>query len=283
MTDADLRNVQKLRKDIFLTAYSYPQGASHLASSFSIVEILYTLYMKGIMRYRPQEPWWPLRDRLILSKGHAGLALYSALCMAGFFDETVLMQYCKPGSKLGSEPKMHDLPGVEATTGSLGHGLSFGCGVALAAKMDGLDAKTFVIIGDGESEEGTIWEAALSAVRHGLDNLTAILDQNRLQKMGTVKDIIGVDDWQDRWRSFGWHVMVANGHDVDALRRAFIAPSPPGMPKMVVANTVKGKGVSIMENNPDWHYKMPLKREMQRVLQDLEIDEMELAKCREPI
>ena len=280
MRAEDIQNTKKIRKSIFLTAYSYSKGASHLASSFSIVEILYTLYMKNVLRYRAGEPLWPGRDFFILSKGHAGLALYSTLCMAGFFEEAELMRYCKPGSKIGSEPKLHDLPGIEATTGSLGHGLSFGCGIALAKKMAGADANVYVLIGDGESQEGSIWEAAMSAARHKLDNLTVILDQNRLQKMDTIENIMGIKDWASIWRSFGWQVTTVDGHDTEALHAAFTAP-PNGSPRLVVAETVKGKGVSLMEHNVDWHYKMPLKRELKQVLQELEIDEMELEKCRE--
>jgi transketolase len=279
----DALNIQRLRKNIFLTAYSYPDGPSHLASSFSTAEILYVLYMKGILRHNPARPRWERRDRMILSKGHAGLALYNILCMAGYFGEELLYTYCKQGAKMGGEPSMYALPGIEASTGSLGHGFSFGAGVALAQKIDQTNTRVYVILGDGECQEGTVWEAVMSAAFYRLDNLTVLLDCNRLQKMGTVKEVMGIDSWAGRWQAFGWHVDTVDGHDVQALTACLKKEVLPGAPRLVIAKTVKGKGVSVMENNADWHYRMPGKRELKLVMEELGITGMELEKCRERI
>lgn len=281
MIPQDEQNLKKLRKQMFLTAYSYTGQPAHLASALSVAEILYTLYMKGVLRHDAQDPQWPGRDRFILSKGHAGLALYATLCMAGYFDEEELYTFCRPGTRLGGEPRLHELPGVEATTGSLGHGLPFGVGVALAQKMDGDGGKTYVVIGDGESQEGSIWEAAMAAPKHGLSNLTVILDYNGLQKMATVNEIMGVESWDAQWRAFGWQVLQADGHDVEDLLRCFAAPAEENKPRMVIARTVKGKGVDMIEHSPDWHYRMPAKRELAAVLENLGITEAELTQCKE--
>ncbi|MDR1288733.1 MAG: transketolase [Treponema sp.] len=281
MTCEDLQNIRELRKNIFLAAYSSGGGHAHLASSFSIVEILYVLYMKGILKYRSGEPLWKDRDILVISKGHASLAAYAVLAMAGFFDREELFTFCCGKTRLGGEPSMLLVPGVESSSaGSLGHGLSFGAGAALANKMDKSGSKVYVIIGDGECEEGTIWEAAMSAARHRLDNLTVILDNNRIQKMGFVMDTMSIDSWESRWRAFGWHIIRAGGHDTDSLAGAFGDPGEEGKPRLVIADTVKGKGVSIMENNPDWHFKMPNKKELKTVIQELGITGEELLNCR---
>jgi transketolase len=270
----------ELRKEIFLTGYS--ASIAHLASAYSLVEMLYALYMKGVMRYDPKNPEWPERDRLILSKGHGSLALYAILNMVGFFDQSTLRSFAKPGSILGGEPCTPHIPGVEASTGSLGHGLSIGVGMALALKIDGSASKTYVILGDGECEEGSVWEAVMSAAAFGLENLVVLLDNNRIQKMGPVEAIMGIRDWRARWEAFGWSVDEVDGHDVDALCRALTAPAVQGRPRVVIANTVKGKGVSIMENQPSWHWKLPNRRELKTIVQELKITEEELAQCRKP-
>jgi transketolase len=281
MTNEDLQNTRELRKNIFLAAYSSGGQSAHLASAFSIVEIVYVLYMKGILKYRSGEPRWDGRDILVVSKGHASLASYAVLSMAGFFDKRELFTFCGGETRLGGEPSMYLVPGIEASSaGSLGHGLSFGAGIAMANKMDNNNSKVYVIVGDGECQEGTIWEAAMSAVRYGLDNLTVILDNNRIQKMGTVMDTMAVDSWENRWRAFGWHITRTGGHDTDSLLGAFKDPGEKGKPRLIIAGTVKGKGVSIMENNPDWHFKMPNKRELKTVIQELGITEEELLNCR---
>lgn len=279
MDNKDLMKCKELRKRIFLTAYG--GGMAHLASSFSCLEILYTLYLKGIMKYDAGNPDLPDRDRLVLSKGHAGLALYSVMCEAGFLEEKELETFLKPGTHIGGEPCMRDLKGVEASTGSLGHGLSVGAGMAMAQKMDGLKARTYVILGDGECEEGTVWEGALSAAAFGLDNLVAVLDCNRIQKMCTVEETIKLANWKEKWESFGWEVQEVNGHDTDELQKCFQQENGTGKPLFVIAHTVKGKGVSVMEDNPVWHFKLPNRKEMKYFMQELEITEEELERGRQ--
>ncbi len=274
MNQKDTEALAKLRKRIFLTAYS--GGAGHLASCFSALEIIYTLYRKGILNVDPANPDKPDRDRFILSKGHGGLALYSTLCDAGFLSEERLKTYLRPGCTIGGEPNMRDLKGIEASTGSLGHGLSVGVGMALAQKMDQNGARTFVMIGDGESQEGTIWEAAMSAAALGLDNLIAILDRNKLQKTNRVEETLGDANWADKWRSFGWNVLDVDGHDVDALTQVFSHLPRNGKPVMVIAHTIKGKGVSLMEDNPLWHFRLPKRKEMKVFMEELGITEEEL-------
>lgn len=274
MQDHDKKACAELRKQIFLTGYS--GGMAHLASCFSAVEIIYTLYLKGIMRYDPKDPDMPDRDRFVLSKGHAGLALYSVLCKAGYLSEEELNTYLKPYCHIGGEPNMRDLKGIEASTGSLGHGLSAAIGMAMAQKMDKNGAKTYVMIGDGESQEGTIWEAAMSAAAFSLNNLVAILDCNRLQKTNQVEETLGYVHWVEKWNAFGWNVIEADGHNIDELEKAFKNIPDNGKPTIVICHTIKGKGVSIMENNPIWHFKLPNKKELKFFMAELNISENEL-------
>lgn len=270
----DERSCADIRKRIFMTGYA--GGMAHLASCFSSVEILYTLYRKGILRVDPKDTERKDRDRFVLSKGHAGLALYTVLSEAGFFDESELDTYLKPKSKLGGEPRRGELCGVEATTGALGHGLSFAVGLALAQKLDANGAKTYVLIGDGESEEGSIWEAATTAAAFGLSNLIVILDHNRLQKAATVEDTIGKARWKEKWQSFGWTVTETDGHDIAAIEECLKATPKEG-PLLVIAHTVKGKGVSVMENNPAWHFRIPGKKDTRVFMKELGIEEGEMS------
>lgn len=271
----DIEKCREIRKKIFCTAYR--GGIAHLASAFSCVEILYTLYLKGIMKYDIFDLNFPERDRFILSKGHGGLALYVVMAEAGLMPEEDLMTFLQPGTHIGGEPCMRGMKGIEASTGSLGHGLSMAVGMAMANKMDGRDSKTYVLLGDGECEEGVIWEAATSAVTFRLDNLVAILDCNSIQKLKTVEDTIGYVDWNKRWRSFGWEVIEVDGHDIEALHHVLSAENQTGKPRLVIAKTIKGKGVSIMENDPKWHYRMPKKKELKIFLKELCIKEGEFA------
>lgn len=264
------KEVFELRRQIFINGYL--GGNAHLASSFSCIEILYTLFLDGVLRLNPNNPDWNERDRFILSKGHAGLALYSVMWKAGYLTEADFYSYLTINGKIGGEPAMRDIKGIEASTGSLGHGLSIGVGMALAQKMDHLDAKTYVLIGDGECEEGSIWEAAMSAAALKLDNLIAILDCNELQKMDSINHIIGLNNWNEKWKSFGWNVIETDGHDLEQLKEAFWVQKK-GMPTLVIAHTIKGKGVSIMENNPNWHFKLPNKKEKNIFMKELEISE----------
>lgn len=270
--------LKAIRKKIFLTAYS--ASIAHIASAFSIVEILYTLYTKRILKYDAQNPNWEGRDYFILSKGHGSLALYTILSQSGFFSEEVLKTFSKPGSCLGGEPCVPDIPGVEATTGSLGHGLSIGVGMALAQKMDKKENKTYVLLGDGECEEGCIWEAAMSAAHYQLDNLIAILDCNQLQKMGPVKEIMGIQSWKKIFEALNWEVREVDGHSVKKLEQALKLPNITKKPLMVIANTIKGKGVSIVENNPKWHWKLPNKKECKVFMQELNITKEEIELCK---
>lgn len=271
----DLEKCKEIRKKIFLTAYR--GGIAHLASAFSCVEILYTLYLKGIMKYNIYNLNFPERDRFILSKGHGGLALYVVMVEAGLMPEEELMTFLQPGTHIGGEPCMRDMKGIEASTGSLGHGLSMAVGMAMANKMDERQSKTYVLLGDGECEEGVIWEAATSAVTFQLDNLVAILDCNSIQKLKTVEDTIGYVDWNKRWQAFGWEVVETDGHDTEALYQVLSVENQIGKPRLVIAKTTKGKGVSIMENDPKWHYRMPKKKELKVFAEELGIMEGEFA------
>lgn len=266
--------MRELRKDIFLTGFK--GGMAHIASCYSCLEILYTLYIRGILRYDRKDAKWKDRDRFILSKGHAGLALYGIMVKAGLMDEDEYHSYLKPGSHIGGEPCMRDSKWVEATTGSLGHGLSMAVGMAMALKADQSPARVYVLLGDGECEEGTVWEAAISAAAFRLDNLTVILDCNKLQKMDLVENTIGTVNWKDKWASFGWEVDEADGHDVGALEETIKNWKQAGMPRLIIAHTVKGKGVSIMEDNPNWHFKLPGRRELKVFKEELGISDPEL-------
>ncbi len=273
MDSRDYTRLEKLRKQIFITAYS--GGMGHLASCFSAIDIIYTLYMK-VMKHDPANPDMPDRDRFVLSKGHAGLALYATLCEARYMTERELHTYLKPNCHIGGEPNMRDLKGIEASTGSLGHGLPMAVGMAMAQKIDKNGAKTYVMIGDGESQEGTIWEAAMSASSFGLDNLIGILDCNKVQKTNHVEETLAYVHWDEKWKAFGWNVVEVDGHDVEALKNTFDSIEGNGKPTMVIAHTIKGKGVSIMENNPIWHFKIPNKKEKKIFMEELHISEEEM-------
>lgn len=230
-------------------------GRGHVGSSLSLVEILRVLY-DDILRIDPKRADDPKRDRCILSKGHGCLTLYAVLADKGFFPLDELKQQCRPGAKLGGHPERGHVPGIEASTGSLGHGLSIGIGMALAARMQRRASRVFVIMGDGELDEGSVWEAALGAAKHGLDNLVAIVDYNKIQSAGFVKDILNLEPLADKWRAFGFAVREVDGHDVNALKATFqAAPFEPGKPNLVICHTVKGKGFDFAEDNPTWHHK----------------------------
>lgn len=226
----------------------------HVGASLSLVEILRVLY-DDILSVRPAEPRWPDRDRCILSKGHGCLTLYALLAERGFFDPAELLRQCSPGALLGGHPDTR-VPGVEAATGALGHGLAIGVGLALAARMQRRPSRTFVIMGDGEIDEGSVWEAALSASKHGLSSLTAIVDYNKLQSYGEVADVLPLEPLTDKWRAFGFAVREVDGHDVAALRAALTAlPFAPDRPSLLVAHTIKGRGIAVAEGNAAWHHK----------------------------
>ena len=265
-----------MRKLIFKTAYSGHTG--HIASAMSVVEILTSLYFGDILQYNPKNPLWIERDKLIMSKGHASLALYSTLAMAGYFPIEELKTFCHPFSKFGGEPKNGDIPGIEATTGSLGHGLSFAVGIALASKLDSIQNRIYVILGDGECQEGSVWEAAMSAAHYKLDNLTVILDYNKLQAMGEIEDILSLNPINKKWEYFGWEVLEIDGHNLKEIQEVLSMDRQRDIkkPRIIIAHTIKGKGISFMENVPIWHYRMPNEEELQIVLNDLELSKEEL-------
>jgi len=274
MSKTDEEIIKRIRKKIFITGYKGKMA--HLASCYSCLEMLYVFYLKGVLRYDKDNPKWKERDRFILSKGHAGLALYAVLEEAGLITEQMFSSYLMDGALIGGEPCMRDCDWIEATTGSLGHGLSMGLGMAMAMKSDNTDAKVYVMLGDGECEEGTVWETAMMASAMKLDNLIAIIDCNKIQKMDFVDNTIGNPDWRAKWESFGWLVESVNGHDVDGFKKVVEGIGSAGKPTVIIASTTKGKGVSLMEDNPQWHFRLPSKKELKVFMDELEIKDAEL-------
>lgn len=266
---------RKFRKDVLKMAFK--AGGAHIAPAYSIIELLTVLYFGNIMRYHPQDPLWPKRDRLILSKGHACTVLYAILAECGFFEKELLDTYCQEGSKLGGHPNMLHVPGVEASTGSLGHGLAYGLGQALAAKMDNKDYRVFVLMGDGECQEGSVWEAALVAAQQKLGRLVAIVDYNRLQGIDFLQNISDMEPFIDKWKSFGWETCEVDGHCIDNIQAVLSKErNADAQPLLVLAHTVKGKGISYMENVPIWHYRLPNDEEMKIACEQLQIFREEL-------
>jgi transketolase len=245
-------------------------GASHIASALSISDIVAVLY-GAVLNISPMQPNWVGRDRFILSKGHACVAVYSALATRGFIELIDLETYGKDYSLLMNHIS-HKVPGVEFSTGSLGHGLSFGVGKALAAKKTGAPWRTFVLMSDGELGEGSNWEAFLFSAHHSLDNLIAIIDYNKLQSLTTVEETLNIEPLRSKLESFGWEVREADGHNHEELQQILSnAPWVKGKPSVVVAHTTKGKGVSFMENSVDWHYKSPNNALLEQALLEIGI------------
>ncbi len=244
-------------------------GSGHPGGSLSAVEVLVALYFR-VMRHRPQEPRWPERDRFILSKGHAAPALYAVLAEAGYFPGKELLTLRQLGSRLQGHPDMTKTPGVEMSAGSVGMGLSFAIGTALAARLDGKPYRTYVLLGDGECDEGQVWEAAMFAAHHKVDNLTAIVDRNEIQLTTWTRQVMGLEPLADKWRAFGWQVMEIDGHDLSAVLAALReAQGVKGKPTVIISHTVKGKGVSFMENNPAFHGKAPSPQQVEQALKEL--------------
>lgn len=230
-------------------------GRGHVGSAFSLVEMLRVLY-DDVLRFDPKQPRWAERDRCVLSKGHGCLALYALLADKGFFPEAELWKFCKADGILGGHPEYGKVPGVEASTGSLGHGLSFGVGFALHAKMTRAAHRVFVVGSDGESNEGSVWEAALSAAKHRLNNLTVLIDYNKQQSYGTTYEVLDLEPFADKWRAFGFAVEEVDGHDVAHLRAALRrVPFQADRPSALICHTIKGKGIPFVENNLNWHHK----------------------------
>jgi transketolase len=262
MPDIDLTQARARRIREHALRMCHLANASHIGTGLSMADILAVLYA-GVARVDPSNPRAPGRDRVILSKGHGAAAFYASLAEAGFFEVARLDTFCQDGSALAGHVS-HHVPGVDFSTGSLGHGLSLGCGVALGFKRDGKPGRAFVILSDGECDEGSIWEAALFAPHHGLDNLVAIVDYNKIQSFGTVKEVLDLEPFADKWAAFGWDVHEIDGHDHRALAASFASiPRVSGRPSVVIAHTVKGKGVSFMENDLLWHYRAPSKDQLE--------------------
>ncbi len=256
-----------LRRDIFTMAHRAKSG--HLGSAFSIVDILAVLYFHRL-KIDPAHPRDPDRDRLILSKGHGCSALYVALAHRGFFPTELLTTYLQDGGTLAGHPSSRMVPGVEASTGSLGHGLGIGVGMALAAKRDAKHHRTFVVLSDGECDEGSVWEAILAASHWKLSLLTCIVDYNKIQSFGRVSDVLELEPFAEKWRAFGWHVQETDGHDHAAMLGAVAAADKETeRPSVIIAHTVKGKGVSFMENTVDWHYLSPTDAQKTQALQEI--------------
>ncbi len=258
----------KLRKHIIEMLYLAKSG--HPGGSLSAVEAIVALYFHH-MRHNPKDPHDPNRDRFVLSKGHAAPALYAALAECGYFDVEELKHLRQINCMLQGHPVCTHIPGVEASTGSLGHGLSFAVGIALAGKLDKKDYRVYVMVGDGETNEGQIWEAATSATHYKLDNLTALIDRNFLQIDGRTEDVLRLESVRDRWSSFGWHVIEVDGHDIEEIIDALLTASETeNQPTMIILNTVKGKGVSFMENNIDFHGVPPNEMEYKLAMKELD-------------
>ena len=231
-------------------------GRGHVGSAMSLVEILRVLY-DDILNIRPKQPKWIDRDRCILSKGHGCLALYAILADKGFFPIKTLDTFCKKDSILGGHPEHGKVPGVEASTGSLGHGLGFGMGMCLALKINKSKSRVFVILGDGEINEGSIWEGAMTAAKHSLKNLTVIIDCNGLQSYGSTEDVLNMSPLAEKWRAFGFNTTTIDGHDIQSLQNTF-STSHNDRPQAIICNTIKGKGIPAAEHNPHWHHKSKL-------------------------
>jgi len=244
-------------------------GSGHPGGSLSAADIVTALYFK-VMRHDPKKSQWPDRDRFVLSKGHAAPILYAALAESGYFPLEELSTLRKLDSRLQGHTDRTLTPGVEMSAGSLGQGLSYGIGIALAGRLDKRDYQVYVLLGDGECDEGQVWEAAMFAPHHGVDNLTAIVDHNDLQLSGRVCDIMGLEPLVDKWRAFNWHVLEINGHDMGEILKALKkAREIKGKPTVIIAHTVKGKGVSFMEGNVDFHGKAPTAQEAEIALKEL--------------
>jgi transketolase len=246
--------------------------ASHLGSCLSMADILAALYWR-VLQIRPEQPEWNQRDRFILSKGHGAAILYATLAERGFFPLPELSSYCEAGARLTGHVTS-GVPGVELSSGSLGHGLPVGCGLALAAKREGSSSRTFVLVSDGELDEGSNWEAILFAPQHLLDNLTLIVDYNKIQSFGRVEEILELEPLADKFKAFRWAVREVDGHNLDEIVDTFASlPLERNRPSVIIAHTVKGKGISFMEDNLAWHYKSPSDEQVLMAMKELGVAE----------
>lgn len=248
-------------------------GIGHTGGDLSAADILATLYLGGVLRVRPDEPSWPGRDRFIMSKGHCSGIFYSALAACGFFPVDTLKTHMDPMSTLNGHPDRNKVAGVEANTGPLGHGLPIAVGAALASRMRHMPWRVYVLTGDGELQEGSNWEAAMTAQHYELDNLVVIVDRNRIQQGDFTESTIRMDPMADKWRAFGFHTVEIDGHNYETLFAAFAeAASTKGRPTCIVANTVKGKGVSFAENDPAWHHGVPTNEQLRSAAAELGVE-----------
>lgn len=257
----------EIRKNVVTMAYK--ANSSHVASALSMIDILVVLYFK-VLNIDFQNLDDRNRDRFILSKGHASSGLYATLSKKGFFNKSLLQTYCVNGSLLSGHPKKGTLPGIEASTGSLGHGMSLGCGIALSNKNDCINAKAIVLMGDGECNEGSVWETAMFASSRKLNNFIVIIDNNKFQGLGKVSTVTGLYPLSEKWKAFNWNVICINGHNYDeiyeALKNAYVSNNKP---TVIIADTIKGKGVSFMENKLEWHYKSPNEEQYKKAMREL--------------
>jgi transketolase len=268
----DLREIARsLRLDIL--DMTTKAGSGHPSSSFSSVEILTALYFGGVVRYRSDDPLWPSRDRLILSKGHAAPLLYAVLARAGYFERETLWTLRQVGSPVEGHPVQGRLPGIETTSGSLGKGLSVGVGHVLGGRLNGLDYRVYVLLGDGECEEGQIWEAAMAAAHFKADNLIAMVDYNKYQETGPISREMALEPLADKWRAFGWHVTEVDGHDIAALLQVLrAAREAKGKPSVIIAHTVKGKGVSFVESDYTFHGRALTPEQAEKAREEISCD-----------
>jgi len=254
----DSRSIE-LRREVIRILERSKRG--HIGSTFSLIEVTRVLF-DDILRFDPSRPRWEERDRLVFSKGHGCIALYVMLADKGFFPREELYRFCGFNGILGGHPEYGKTPGVEASTGALGHGLSIAVGMALAARIDNRQHRVFAVLGDGECDEGSVWEAAMSAGKHRLSRLTALVDYNKMQSYGPTSEVQDLEPFADKWRSFGFAVREVDGHDVAALKQVLSClPFDGNKPGVLICHTVKGRGVPSIENNPEWHHKSRLKDE----------------------
>lgn len=264
---------QKIRQLILKTACF--GGGGHIAPALSMADIMAVLYFDGVLKYDAHNPKWDKRDIFVLSKGHACLALYASLALAGFFPQADLRSFLHSGSRLGGHPDMHLVPGVEASTGALGHGLLFAEGIAIANKLDNHPGHVYALLGDGECEEGSVWEGFMAAAYHRLDNLTVIIDHNKFQAMDTLVSILGLEKLGKKLDCMGFAVAEINGHDCRAIKEALLRREK-GRPMAIVAHTIKGKGISYMEGKPLWHCRMPNAEELATAMAELGLTREEM-------
>ena len=272
MATSDVKELERIARRLRLDVVEMTSaaGSGHPGGSLSSADLMAVLYFGGTMNHDPSNPSWEGRDRFVLSKGHVAPVLYAALAESGYFPREELLTLRKLGSRLQGHPVRGKVPGVEMSTGSLGQGLSMACGIALAGKMDGKDYRTFCLLGDGELQEGQNWEAAMFASQYGLSNLIAFVDRNRLQITGNTEDAVGLDPLPEKWKAFGWNVIVIDGHDIAMIQEAIAKATEPGnRPVAVIMNTIKGKGVSFMENNVSFHGKAANSEELDEAVREL--------------